>query len=160
MKDYLNSQEKEQVITFIKAIDYASLIETEWNKRGNLTKDELRALRNVITWSKKFAGSLLERQNETSKKAIYKSLRSSHLILDYKSLLVELLKKRNNDITAGYEENKDYFSLVELIMYYNCMNCTRACSTCDIYKEFEIQNIPELNEEVDHGNCKYSYTML
>lgn len=159
MKDYLNSNEKDQFITFLKAIDHAAIIEQEWGERGNLTKEELKALRNVITWSRKVATSIVDRQNISAKRTIAKTLQSSYLILDYKSSLTELLRKRNSDINAGYEANKDYFSLVELLMHYNCRGCTKKCTDCEIYKEFELKNIPEMAEEADCGNCKYSYQL-
>ena len=86
MKDYLNSNEKDQSITFLKAIDHAAIIEQEWGERGNLTKEELKALRNVITWSRKVATSIVDRQNISAKRTIAKTLQSSYLILILQNL--------------------------------------------------------------------------
>lgn len=157
MKDYFNSSEREQLVTFIKALDHGGIIETNWDKRGNLTKEELKALRMVITWGKKFLTSIISRQNNSVKKSIRRTIETSNIMLDYTDNLLELYKKRSTDIDAAYEENRDYFKLIELIMFYNCMDCTRKCTECEIYKEFEERNIPEFTGCEDFGNCKYSY---
>lgn len=157
MKDYFNSSEREQLVTFIKALDHGGIIEANWGKRGNLTKDELKALRMVITWGKKFVTSIITRQNTSAKKALRRTIETSNIMLDYTNNLLELYKKRSADIDAAYEENRDYFKLIELIMFYNCMDCTRTCTECEIYKEFEERNIPEITGFDDFGNCKYSY---
>ena len=69
-------------------------------------------------------------------------------------------KKKNNDIKSSYDENKEYFNLVELIFHYNCRGCTRCdYQNCDFYKEFEENCIPEL-VDTQVGKCKYYYKEL
>lgn len=157
MKDYFNTIERDQFLTFLKSLDHGETIEQAWGERGNLTKEELKALRMVKTWGKKFIESVLKRQNDTSLKATGRAIRSSELILDYKGQLDELLKKRCSDINKSYEENRDYFSLIELLMHYNCKNCSRKCTECLIYPEFEKHNVPEFSGWENLKNCKYSY---
>ena len=157
MKDYLNSQERDEFLTFVKSLDHGCRIEQQWTPRNNLSKEELKALRMCLTWGKKVVDSITNRQNATSRKAILKLMTNSSIALDYKSSLQELLKKRCSLIDAAYEENRDYFALVELIMHYNCMDCTRECTNCAIYKEFEAHNVTEITGFNDYGNCKYSY---
>lgn len=159
MKDYFNSQERDEFLTFVKSLDHGCRIEQQWAPRNNLSKEELKALRMCLTWGKKVVDSITNRQNSTSRKAILKLMTNSSIALDYKSSLQELLKKRCSLIDAAYEENRDYFALVELIMHYNCRECTKKCTECAIYNEFEERNIPELQDGKDPGNCKYSYTL-
>lgn len=158
MKDYFNSQERDEFLTFVKSLDHGCRIEQSWGSRKNLSKEELKSLRMCLTWGKKVVNSIINRQNETSRKAILKTMTNSSIALDYKSSLQELLKKRCSLIDAAYEENRDYFALVELIMHYNCRDCKKKCTECAIYNEFEERNIPELQDGNDSGNCKYSYT--
>ena len=159
MKDYFNSQERDEFLTFVKSLDHGCRIEQQWALRNNLSKEELKALRMCLTWGKKVVDSITNRQNATSRKAILKLMTNSSIALDYKSSLQELLKKRCSLIDAAYEENRDYFALVELIMHYNCRECIKKCIECAIYNEFEERNIPELQDGKDSGNCKYSYTL-
>lgn len=157
MKNYFNSREREQFLTFLKSMVHAEHIEDEWGPRGNLTKDELKSLRMVQSWTRRFIESVLNRQNADSKKSIAHAIKTSTVVLDYKDSASRLLKKRCTDINAGYEENKDFIKLVELILHYNCRNCTCRCEKCEIYSEFEKLNVPEFQDYPDNGKCKYSY---
>ena len=94
MKDYLNSQERDEFLTFVKSLDHGCRIEQQWTPRNNLSKEELKALRMCLTWGKKVVDSITNRQNATSRKAILKLMTNSSIALDYKSSLQELLKKR------------------------------------------------------------------
>lgn len=91
------------------------------------------------------------------KKALSKDAKNSRVYLDIYNATEEFARKKRSEINAAYEENKDYYKLVELILYYNCKNCKRHCSDCEIYKEFEEHCIPEFSGAKNTGNCRYSY---
>lgn len=67
------------------------------------------------------------------------------------------LKKRTSEYEAAYEENKDYFKLVELIFDTRGKDCKRNGAKCDVYKEFEKQHILEFDGTDKCTNCRFSY---
>ena len=73
------------------------------------------------------------------------------------SELQVMMKKKSAELDAVYEENKEYYDLVELTMDGCCKNCTRQGSQCDLCKHFDEQSVPEFDDSKDYGNCKYSY---
>lgn len=160
MKDYFNSSERDEFLTFLKSLDHGEKILREWGNRSNLTNEEKKDLSLVLEHGYNFLKSVTERQNEISKKSISKSIETSAIMLDYRKDLEKLLKKRCSDIDAAYEENKDYFALVELILHFNCRNCSSHGAECPIYKEFEKNRVPHFDGWEKINNCKYSYKMM
>jgi hypothetical protein len=99
---------------------------------------------------------IIERQNSTTIKTFYNSIKESYIKLMDKFSLDTYDKKICAKLDADYEDNKDYFRLVELIMDKNCCGCKRCGAECDIYKEFESHCVPAPRDEAE-CNCKYAY---
>ena len=153
MKDYLNSEERKEVMTILHLIS-----EGQYLIDGNtLTNAEKGDIRRGFSFTKKAIESLKNRLNEDAKKSLSKDARKSRVYLDVCSATEEYARKKRSEIDAAYEENKDYYRLVELILYYNCKNCKKHCTECEIYKEFEEHRIPEFSGAKNTGNCRYSY---
>jgi hypothetical protein len=153
MKDYLNTEERKQIISSLHLMTEAMMLVD-----GNtLNKDEKANLKRGFTFIKKSVESIQERLNPSAKKALTKDAKRSRVYLDIYNATEEYAKKKQSACEAAYEENKDYFKLVELILFYNCSNCQRNCNDCEVYKEFEERCIPEFSGEEDMGNCKYAY---
>lgn len=153
MKDYLNTIERENLIRIVHlASDVERCLE------GNaLSKEETGNLKRAGTFAMKAVTSVLSRINPTALKTFQRSAKGSKVKLDtYGDRDIDL-KKRESDYKAAYEQNKDYFKLVELIFDNNCKDCTKCGADCDIYKEFEEQNIPMLDEKDQLQNCKFAF---
>ena len=156
MKDYMGELEREQYCMLLASLKIASKL-----LESNLfTKEEKSNLKKCITWGRKV--NLLEegRLNKSAAKTLNNVMKNGKVT--YKDLYSSQVwaKKKNNDIKASYDENKEYFNLVELIFHYNCRGCTRCdYQNCDFYKEFEENSIPEL-VDTRVGKCKFYYENL
>ena len=157
MKDYLNTDERDLMLILSNHLDRIERMIVEWDKRGNLTKDERKALRTSLSWGLKAFESIVQRQNNSSLKALDRALKNNTVIIDMKSIAEVYKKKKVAQVDAFYEENKEYIRLVELIMDYNCKDCSKSCNKCDFYSEFEEQYIPDLSGIKKPQNCKYAY---
>ena len=156
MKDYLNSEERKQVISILHMLNEGLFL----IQGKTLTKEELANIKRGFTFTKKAIESLKERLNQTAKDMLLKDIKKSKVYLDIYNATEDYARKKKSDIDAAYEENRDYYKLVELMFYYNCRNCKRHCTECEIYKEFEEHHIPEFDGVKNSGNCRYSYGEL
>nr|WP_278046231.1 DUF5651 domain-containing protein [Clostridium saccharoperbutylacetonicum] len=111
-----------------------------------------------MTWLDKSISSVTTRLNEKAKKAFDKSKSGVSFYLGSNIEIEVYRKRRSADIDAAYEENKEYFKLIELIMHYNCQNCKMDCHECLFYSEFEKNYIPEFTGK--EPNCKYAYRTI
>ncbi|SHK38725.1 hypothetical protein SAMN02745163_03730 [Clostridium cavendishii DSM 21758] len=153
MKDYLNTAERENLI---RIVHLSSDIET--CLEGNvLNKQEIGNLRRARTFAMKTVESVLSRVNETSAKTFRRTATSSKMTLDIYGDREINFKKKVAEYSAKYDENKEYYKLVELIFDNCCKNCKCDGFTCDIYKEFENQCIYEFDGTDKSTNCRYSY---
>ena len=166
MKDYLNTNEKLSIIAFLKVAD-----KVEDFVKGNLfTKQEKSDLKRAVTYmAKAICGKydkegkpiqdegLLRRLNKDALKTFNNALKDTNMFISSNAEIETYRKRKSSEIDAAYEENKEYFKLVELIIYYNCRNCTKQGCNCEFYKEFENQAIPEATGYKECSNCKYAY---
>ncbi len=158
MKDYLNKNERVQLLFLKKYIDVIENIIEEWGDRNNLTKEESKALKMGKSWGLKAFNSIFERLNDSAAKTFWNSIKDAYINVQDKYAADLYYKKLKSSLDDVYEENKDYYKLVELIMEHNCKNCKKKCTECDMYKEFEEHCIPEPTGE-DMGNCRYAYML-
>lgn len=153
MKDYLSSPERDELISLMHLTsDAARLID-----HNTLDKNEVSNLKRCLTYGKKVVNSVRERLNPTAQKGFDKTARKSKVLLDLYGNTEIYSKKKLSDITKSYEENRDYYKLVELILHYNCRNCEKKCCDCEIYPEFVEHCIPEFTGVKHAGKCQYSY---
>ena len=157
MKDYLNKNERVQLLFLKKYIDQVEMIVEEWGERDNLTKEESKGLKMAKTWGLKALNSICKRLNKTASKTFYNSIKSAYINIQDRYAVNMYKKKMKSELHECYEENRDYYALVELLMHYNCRDCTKHCRECEIYKEFEEHCIPEPTGH-DNGKCRYYYT--
>lgn len=121
------------------------------------SKEEKSNLKRCITWGRKV--NLLEegRLNKSASKTLLNMMNNGHITYmdKYGSQLWD--KKKSANIKDKYEENKEYFELVEMIFHYNCRGCQKCdYKTCDFYKVFEQHMIPEMQVN-EPGKCKFFY---
>jgi len=102
-------------------------------------------------------GTFLTRLNITAYKTFHRSAKNSKITLDTYGDREINFKKKAFKYAAKYDENREYYKLVELIFDNNCKNCNHDGYKCDIYKEFEEQRIYEFDGTDKCTNCRYSF---
>lgn len=153
MKDYMNNNERMQIIALLKCIE-----QTEDLIKGQLmTKEERANLKRGCSFLTKSILAILKRMNSESIKAFNNTLKQTSVFVSSKYEIDQYVKRKNNDLNASYEENREYIKLIELIMYYNCRGCLKDGNKCDFYKEFEENMIPNMENEGNMCNCRYAY---
>lgn len=153
MKDYMGELERERYCMFLVALKIAG----ELLESNLFSKEEKSNLKRCITWGRKV--NLLEegRLNKSASKTLLNMMNNGHITYmdKYGSQLWD--KKKSANIKDKYEENKEYFELVEMIFHYNCRGCQKCdYKTCDFYKVFEQHMIPEMQVN-EPGKCKFFY---
>lgn len=161
MKDYLGKEERIDVLYLKKYADVVEKMLTEWGSRNNLSKEESKAIKTSLTWGMKAWESILERLNDTAITQLYKSLNQCYIHIEDRYSSMKFRQKLDSDLKAAYEDNKDYYKLIELILDKNCKDCKIDCKKCEIYKEFEEHMLPEPGDVgmYKSGTCRYSYTL-
>ena len=154
MKDYLNSEERRQLIAVLHLLTNIKLLQ---ESKNTLTKQEIADLKRSETYLTKIIKGVVGRLNPNAQKAFSKAAKSTKLFVDIGWKVDEYAKKKNAKIDAGVELNEEYFRLVELLLWNSCQNCTKCGKDCDIYKEFEDHCVPDLSDFEHTGKCKYSY---
>lgn len=154
MKDYLRNSERTQLLYFKKYLDNTEDMIKDWE--NNLTKDEKKSLKMCLTWGLKAFESIINRQNDTAVKTFTNSLKDSYIKVADKFTIDMYRKELKSALDASYEENEDYYNLVELIMEKNCLDCKLHGAECEIYQELEVHCVPSPTLEKEH-NCKYAY---
>ena len=156
MIDYMGELERERYCMLLVLLKVSQeLLETNL-----LSKEEKTNLKKAIAFGQKVNLFKEGRLNKSAAKTLNNVVRNGKVT--YMDLYSSEVwnKKKNHDIKASYDENKEYFNLVELIFHYNCRGCTRCdYQNCDFYKEFEENSIPEL-VDTQVGKCKYYYEEL
>ena len=153
MKDYLNNSETKELII----LNQVSLLAKKFVESSLMTKEEKADLKRGRTYIKKTIIHMLERLGEREAKKFVKLYGQSRVAVITDSELEVLQKRKSAQLDAAYEENKEYYDLVELAMDGCCKNCTRQGSQCDLCKHFDEQSVPEFDDTKDCGNCKYAY---
>lgn len=153
----MNEIERERYGLFIVLLKVAAEL-----KESNLfSKEEKINLKKTITWGSKVNLLRDGRLSKSALKTLGNTLKGGKVAYMDKYNADLWDKKKISSIKASYEENKEYFNLIELICHYNCRGCTCTnYQNCGFYNEFEIQGIPEFDGNQNIGFCKYSYKEL
>lgn len=153
MKNYLNNIEEKELIVICTAKNL-----TEHFAKGNLvSKSELADMRRGTSFMMKTVESLLKRLDQKYVDKFLRLARNSKTIVISETELDVIKKRKDSELNAAFEDSKEYFDLVEISMDLNCRNCTKCFKDCDLYRHFEEQEVIPFNEEIDLGNCKFSY---
>lgn len=156
MKDYLNSNEREIFLLVAKLMDGIDKM-VEWEQRGVISKEEKKNFKTASTLIYKSLNSILDRLNQSNKKSIANSLENSGVFLTNKYGIQQYMRKKLADENACFEENKDYFNLVEEVAFQNCNGCEKHCTECRYYELWEDLYISDMGDPF--GNCRFAYNM-
>ena len=153
MKTYMSSQERLTIVSLIKNAEQAKVL-----LRGSLLDaKETKNLKTGLTYIKNVVDKVISRLDKDATKTFNNTVKDTQVYIMSNYDISKYVKKKTATLKSAYEDNKEYFKLVELIMHYNCNNCNKCYKDCEIYNEFEEQCIPELNG--DKANCKYAYSL-
>ena len=153
MKTYMSSQERLTIVSLKKNNEQAKVL----LKGSLLDKKEAGDLKRGLTYIDKVTDKVIERLDKDATKTFNNTVKDTQVYIMSNYDISKYVKKKTATLKSAYEDNKEYFKLVELIMHYNCNNCNKCYKDCEIYNEFEEQCIPELNG--DKANCKYAYSL-
>lgn len=166
MKDYLNRDEKNQIVTLMAVAQQIEGIRTltgkegkpiweAWKDRGFLTKDEGKSIKTAHTYLLKFFKSVLNRVNSREEGLILKQLAK----FDFKIIDDFTINKIFRDITNRMQNavvpRVQFENWCSEIMSCNCKGCQKHWDKCELYTVFEDNFVPEGGYNLE--NCKYSY---
>ena len=157
MKTYLNNQEVKEALI----LTYCRVLVEHFVNGNVMTKEEKTNLKKGGTFIKNTLKSMIQRLGESTAKKYVRLYENTKIVVISDSELKVLSKRKDAELNAAYEDSKEYFDLVEIIMDMNCKDCTKHCENCDLCKHFnDNEVIPFYDEngvEKDLGNCKFSY---
>ena len=153
MKTYMSSQERRTIVSLKKNNEQAKVL----LKGSLLDAKETKNLKTGLTYIKNVLDKVISRLDKDALKTFNNTVKDTEVCIISNYDISKYVKKKTATLKSAYEDNKEYFKLVELIMHYNCNNCKKCAKDCEIYNEFEQQCIPELSGE--KSNCKYAYNL-
>lgn len=170
MKDYLNADERNQLMVLMSILqvmdgvrnntglknpaEMQSMIE-DWEKRGNLTKEEHRSLSMAKTYLEKFCKSVFNRMNSKEKESFQKKLCKFDFRLVDDFTLQKIYREMQDKMKNAVVPRDEFQDWTEQIMECNCKNCKKHWEECRLHEIFEDNFIPESTRPLE--NCKYAY---
>ena len=157
MKTYLNNQEVKEALI----LTYCRVLVEHFVNGNVMTKEEKTNLKKGGTFIKNTLKSMMQRLGESTAKKYVRLYENSKIVVISDSELKVLSKRKDAELTAAYEDSKEYFDLVEVAMDMNCKDCTKHCENCDLCKHFNDNEVIPFYDgngvDKDLGNCKFSY---
>ncbi|MHC1681363.1 MAG: DUF5651 domain-containing protein [Clostridiaceae bacterium] len=166
MKDYLNRDEQNQIISMMALAQQIEGVRTmvgrtgkpiweDWRNRDFLTKEEGKNIKTAHTFMLKFVNAVLGRIDKKEHSKIMKKLEK----FDFRIVDEYTWQKINRDATDKLKNavvpRKQFNDWCEQIMACNCKECKINWNECNLHEVFEENFIPESG--FDHDNCKFSY---
>ena len=154
LKDYLSSSELKEMVILTTTRELV-----EHFVSGNvMTKEEKTNLKRGSTFIKKALANMINRLGGDEAKKFVRTFDNSKVVVHTDSELEVIAKRKDAELNAAYEDNKEYFGLVEIIMDKCCKNCTGDWKTCQLCKHFNEQEVIPIGDE-NETNCKYAYRL-
>lgn len=154
MKDYLNNAEIKELVILAQSKNLMK----HFIDGNMMTKTEKANLKRSGTFLKNTILSLLTRLGEKEAKKFVRVNDGSRVLCITNSELEVLQKRKLADLNAAYEDNKEYFELIELVMDQNCKDCKKHFKDCNLFRHMDQQEIIPFSE-IDYGSCKFSYSL-
>jgi hypothetical protein len=168
MKDYLNATEKNQLMVLMSVLQLMngernggidgpkiSAMLEDWDKRGNMTKEEHKNLKMANTYLSKFCTSVMNRLAPEEKEKLHKRLIKFdfRLVDDY--TLKKIYRDINNHMVNAVIPRDMFYKWCEEIMDVNCNGCNENWKKCELHKVLEENFVPE--STWNKNNCRYAY---
>lgn len=157
MKTYLSGAELNDLLFVTHLIEFNRTTVNNWEKRGNLTKEEAKFLRTGATWTEKFLTTVL---NRMPKKEVEKYAKRT---LRAQQDPIRILDKWMQDRVFGtYEtefevvkvERPQFEQLAMVAIHAHCRDCNKSYTECDLYDILEDNLVPRCETKC---NCAYAY---
>lgn len=155
MKNYLNNAETKEMIIITQTRNLMQ----HFIDGSVMDKKEKTDFKKARTFIKKSLISMIKRLGEEQAKKFVRLHDSSKVLCITDSELKVLQKRKLAELDAAFEDNKEYFELVEITMDLNCKGCNKDFSKCCLYKHLDAQDVIPFDDEKDLGNCKFAYTI-
>ncbi len=152
MKDYLSQNEQDIWLVLVLAI--AELEDSLPKMASNLTKDETKWLKTIVTLSRKSYNSMMDRLGPKAIKKLHKYGTSCNIQVmskEQSKIVSEREVKEQNQITIDIDI---LFNLATSLTKLSCRDCKKKCGEC--YLHGILQDITFIGYEVN-SNCPYSY---
>ena len=157
MKTYLNNQEVKEALI----LTYCRVLVEHFVNGNVMTKEEKTNLKKGGTFIKNTLKSMMQRLGESTAKKYVRLYENSKIVVISDSELKVLSKRKDAELNAAYEDSKEYFDLVEIVMDKCCKDCTKHCENCDLCKHFNDNEVIPFYDgngvDKDLGTCKFSY---
>lgn len=158
MKSYLNAQEMNDFMLIGVLLDSAAKIRKGWGDRGNLTKEEHRAVKTAETYLTKFYESVITRLGEKESLKIHKRLSDFELKIMDRYTLQRMRGQWQEEMKISHVDRVEFEDWCEQIMIIKCKGCTKNYEECNLHDVFCNNYVPESSWGLD--NCRYAYTEL
>lgn len=168
MKDYLNAEERNQLMVFMAILQMFSgnrgitgacgkNIVDDWSSRNNMTKDEQKSIKMAQTYLKKFCDSVIARMNPQEQENIKKRLIKFDFRLVDDFTLQKVYRDMKDKLVNAVVPREQFGNWCNEIMYQNCNGCTKHWKGCRLHEVFEDNFIPESSWGLE--NCRYAYKL-
>lgn len=168
MKDYLNTEERNQIMVFMAILQMFSgnrgiagasgkNITEDWSSRNNMTKDEQKSIKMAQTYLKKFCDSVIARMNSQEQKNISKRLIKFDFRLVDDFTLKKVYRDMKDRLVNAVVPREQFGDWCNEIMHIHCKDCTKHFASCDLHDIFEDNFIPESSWGLE--NCRFAYKL-
>lgn len=143
MKNYLNKQERNDLIMVQAIIGYINIAFEKWYERGNITKEELKYIRMARSLIKKAISGVRSRQDKDFNNKLKRDIDNIELLC--------LPKTKAQVMLEQYEKDKEeemclvHRQTLELMAEKalgNCDPCAEDHTKCKLREAFIELNIP------------------
>jgi len=166
MKDYLNSEERNQLMVLMSIIQMFNgnrgingptmqNIVDSWASRNNLTKDEQKSIKMAQTYLNKFCKSVYDRMCDKEKETIAKKLTKFDFRLIDDFTLQKVYRETNDKMKNAVVPREQFENWCRDIMEVHCKGCTKHHAECELHTYFEDNFVPESSWGLE--NCRYAY---
>lgn len=168
MKDYLNAEERNQVMVIMallqlirgqRSIQSVKIkpIHEDWTERGNMTKEEHKAIKMAETYLDKFISSILTRMSSQETEQLNKRILKFdfRLVDDY--TLQKVYRDMKDRLVNAVVPREEFGDWCNEIMHIHCKDCTKHFAQCELHTAFEDNFIPESSWRME--NCRFAYKL-
>lgn len=156
LRDYMSSEEQNDFLQIPFIAKTAVKILDEWGKRRNLTKEESKKLKYVITYAKQFYTDVMKRMADSNRVKYAKRLDKFQFrfIDDYQ--LQKIMKESDKAMAHVCLNRDEWDKWCETIMNIECNGCTKHWGSCPLHNMFYEHFTPEPTG-YKLVNCRYAY---
>lgn len=159
-KQYLNRQEKQDVITIACFQVFMDDIADKWEELGR-DKGQIADARRARSFAQRVLDSIFEELDQDEVTTVMKSIEQQELVLDYKAAARRKRNRKEEIESVTPVETEDLLTIVD----YALSKCINECKetdqekikSCPRRKVFLKYDIQPLHLDPPEGKCPYQY---